>query len=307
MTGLTSRRVRVEQRQGRLVRRAVFACPGPLLHPGAQVLVGDLDVEELAPGHKVALNVMHATFHLAFVLGRARPGRADHEPIVLRHPPVSFTENGVVDQRLEHRRFQVVGHDPPGDAAPTLERAAMQRNPGGGLLIEDQLGVLVAAVAERGDEDVSVAHLPAGRIIQLAHTAKVNLRLFSRRRMHPHKHLWGLGPQLVHEPAHRRITALIVVIVLQVLPNRGHFDALFDPRLHHFAVWLDTRRHAGWLRWLAPRGRQRGIVRQGPLRVQVALRRGPGLILAHRRARQLQVLGDAALALASPQAVKQFS
>jgi hypothetical protein len=129
------------------------------------VLVGGVDVEELAPGHKVALHIAHAILDLAFVPWGAWPGRADQEAIVLGHTPVGLSKHRIVHQRLHHRGLEIVRHDAPGNAAKALEGAAMQPDPGGHLLVKDELGILVAAVAQGGDKDVGAAQPVAVRVV----------------------------------------------------------------------------------------------------------------------------------------------
>jgi len=125
--------------------------------------------------------------------------------------------------------------------------------------------------------------------------------------MHAHEHLRGGGPQLVHEAPYRGVTARILVVILQVLPDRHHLHTLFDPHPHDFPVRLHARRGTRRLGRFSPCRRQRGVVRQRTGCVQVALRLCPFLVLAHGCARHLQVLGYAPLTLASAQTIDQFS
>ena len=269
------------------------------LHPGPQVLVGHVDVEKLVPGHKVALHIVHATLDLAFVPRCVWPGGADQKAIVLGHAPVGFAQHRIVDQGLDHRSFEVVRHDPLGHAAPALEGAPVQPNPGRHFLVKDQLGILVTAVAQGGDKDVGRAQSTAGRVVQLTHRAKVHLHLFARGGVHAHKHLRCSGPQLPYKTPHRRVAALVVIVVLQTLPDGHHLDPLFQQPLHDLPVRLHARGHARRVGRLAQRGRQRGLIRQraGPLPGSLAL--PPTPVLVHRRARQAQILGNASLALAA--------
>ena len=121
------------------------------------MLIGGVDVQKLASGHKVALHIVHAAFHLALVSRRTRAGRTDHKAIVLCHAPVGFAKHWIVDQDLDHCCFQIIDDDPSGHTTPALERASMQANPGWRLLVEDQLRILVAAIAQGGDKGVGPA------------------------------------------------------------------------------------------------------------------------------------------------------
>ena len=105
---------------------------------------------------------------------------------MLGEAAVGFAQDRIVQGGLEHRRLEVVEHDPGGHAAEALEGAAMQAQPGGDLLVEDQLGVLVAAEGEGHDEDVGGAQLAAPRVEEGASRAEVDLSLLARQRMDTH-------------------------------------------------------------------------------------------------------------------------
>jgi hypothetical protein len=81
----------------------------------------------------------------------------------------------------------------------------MARQPGADPLIEDELGVLMTAVAERHDEDPGAPRTAADRIEQCASAAEINLRLFAWRGVHPYDRS-GVGSlQRAHEAADRRV------------------------------------------------------------------------------------------------------
>ena len=165
----------------------------------------------------------------------------------------------------------------------------------------------MAAVAEGSDEDVGPPQPTAAGIVQLSHPTKVHLPLFSWGRVHAHECVWLARSQPIHEPPYGRITAQVLVVILQMLPDRHHLDALIDPRLHDVPVRLDTRLGARCLGRVPQRRCQHGVIRQGTVRVQVSLRLRPCLVFVHRRTRHTQVLGNAPLALASAQTIDQLS
>jgi hypothetical protein len=80
-----------------------------------------MQIGKLLAGQKAAFGEVHAMFHFALVLGRARPVWADQEAIVLGLPPIRLAEHRVVQVRLEDGGFQVVQDDPPRDAAEPLK------------------------------------------------------------------------------------------------------------------------------------------------------------------------------------------
>ena len=137
------------------------------------------------------------THFFAFVLRCGGPCRADDTAIVLRHPPVGFAQDRTVDQDLDNRGLQIVRHQAMGHTTPELKGAAMQTDPGGDLLIEDELGILVPAEGQRGNENVGGAGTAALGIVQLADGAEIDLRFLAGGRMHPHHGLRFGGTELM--------------------------------------------------------------------------------------------------------------
>ena len=91
------------------------------------------------------------------------------------HAPVGFAQYRIEHQGLQHRRFQIVGHDAPRDTPKALEGAPVQRQPGGDLLVKNQFGVLMPTVAQRSHKGIGRAQPTTDRVEQPADAAKVNL------------------------------------------------------------------------------------------------------------------------------------
>lgn len=287
--------------------RPVPARAGHLVHPGVEALVGDPQVDERLAGQEVALDVMHAVFDFALVAGLARGGGADQKAVVQPQAAIGLAQHRVVHQGLQHRRLEIVRHHPVGHAAEALEGAPMQANPGRRLLIEDELGVLVAAEAQGRHERPGWARAAAVRVVQWPDRAKVDLQLFARRAVDAHHRVRGDRAQAMHVAAHGRVAAGIAVVVAQALKDGGHFDALIDQVLDDRLIRLDGGRHVRRPRAAAQQDAQGRVIRQGLLGPQIAERLGQVPVLAHGGARQAHVAGDAAFALARPQPMDQIA
>jgi len=83
------------------------------------------------------------------------------------------------------------------------------------------------APGQRHDESPGRTQLTALRIQHLAGVAEIDLGLFAGLDFDAYDNVWPLGFQGADEAPHRGVTADIMVLVLQPLKDRGHFDALF--------------------------------------------------------------------------------
>jgi hypothetical protein len=208
-----------------------------------------MQIGELLAGQKAAFGEVHAIFHFALVLGRAWAVGADQETVVLGLPPIRLAENRVVQVRLEDGRLQVVQDDALRDAAEPLEGVAVAGQPGADLLVEDELGVLMTAVAERHDEDPGATRPAADRVEQRPRAAEIHLRFFARSGVHPHHRVRSRWLERVHEAADRRIAARIAAFTEPI--EDGHLlYARGEQLLHLGAVRLDGGWRPRWLgRW----------------------------------------------------------
>lgn len=71
---------------------------------------------------RVLLNVIDATLHLPLVSGHARFGRQKHATVVVGKGLHLRMQFGIEPVRMQHRRLEIVEHDPPGHAAEVPER-----------------------------------------------------------------------------------------------------------------------------------------------------------------------------------------
>jgi hypothetical protein len=292
-----------EQPQGRLMRRAVITASGGLVDPDRKPLVGDPDVRKVLARHEVALQIVNPIFDLALVAGRMGLGGADDEAVVLRHPAVGFTQDRVMNQSLGHGRLQVVRHDPPGNPAPSREGPPVQSDPGGNLLVEDQLSILMTAVAQGRNKRIGGAQAIRGRVIQLPHRAEVHLGLLARRGVHPHHHPWLDWSKTVDIAADGGIAPVEAVVVPQALKDGHHLHLLIEELLDDLGVGFDRRGGPRRLRRIPQSRRNRTVLRHGRARLQEAPLLGQFMVTVHGNPRNPQVPGDTPLALAGAQAV----
>jgi len=80
----------------------------------------------------------------------------------------------------------------------------MQLQPRLHPLVEHEFYVLVTAPGQRHHERPRLAAL-VGFVLHGARIAKVDLRLFTRRALHPHRHINRRRFQAMHKPLHRRV------------------------------------------------------------------------------------------------------
>jgi integrase len=102
---------------------------------------------------------------------------------------------------------------------------AMARQRGADPLIEDQLGVLVAAVAKRHHEVPGASWPATNRIEQRAGEPEIDLRLLARRGVHPHDRRRPDWLQRPHEATHRRVAARVAACT-DAVEDGHHLDAV---------------------------------------------------------------------------------
>src|SRR5262245_32559770 len=110
----------------------------------------------------------------------------DEEAVVLGAFAVASTGLRLGEAGAHHCRFEVVGHYALGYAAEAGKGVLVTEQPGRLTLVEDQLGVEVAAEGQHHDEDPGLAHRAAARIESQPRVAEVHLCLGARRDLDPH-------------------------------------------------------------------------------------------------------------------------
>ncbi|MCL5110509.1 MAG: hypothetical protein M1401_16915 [Chloroflexi bacterium] len=231
----------LEEGQRGLVSGAMLAGARPLRDPQRQFAVGLVDVGELLAGEERTLDEVDAVLDLAFVFGGRRAGRADYEAVVLGKAPVRLAQHGVVQRGLQHGGLEVVEHDLGRDAAETLEGPPVQGQPGGNLLVEDDLSVLVAAEREGQYEDVTLTQPPADGIEEGAGGAEVHLGLLAGGAVQAHRDLLLGRLEVVNEAADGGVGATVTVLPAEAVEDGHHLHALGEKVHHELAVGLDRR------------------------------------------------------------------
>jgi len=128
---------------------------------------------------------------------------------------------------LDYVPRNIIRHHPPWHTPEKGQGPLVQLQPGVDLLVTDDFGVLVAAVSQGGHKHITLPRLPRFGVVDGTNTAKIHLQLFPGFGMYPYVGFFLFRPHMVHEAPHRRITALIAVIVTQALEDRRHFQPLF--------------------------------------------------------------------------------
>src|SRR5579872_4615086 len=241
----------LEAGQGSHVSRAVIAGTSHMKRPVAEVLVGLVDISEDAPSEGVALDVMDAALDLALVLRSRDAAGSDREAVMLRHAAVGALDLGILEAGAGDGRFEIVDDDAADDAAKELPGMDVAGDPGLDTLVEDELGIEMAAVGEDQNEGPGSAHLAAGGIQEAARVAEVDLRLLPRGHLDPHEGLGSGRSLLADEPEHAGVAARKLILVAEDLEDRLGLDSLAMKPQDFVAEALDPGGRAGfWIREL---------------------------------------------------------
>lgn len=124
----------------------------------------------------------------------------------------------------QHRRLEVVGLHPLRSSAKELEGAPDRPQEGGDALVQHELIVGVAAMAEGHDEEVDLSPLPAIR--DAAHLAEVDLRLLARGVAHAAVDLGVDSPEGPHASLDALVGGVEAGLSGQVLVDLHRTQAL---------------------------------------------------------------------------------
>ena len=228
-----------------LVGGAVHAVAGRAEQPGAKLRIGVDEVAELAKRYERTLDVLHRRLHPALLLRVAHRARLDLESVALGALGVGTLHLGVVVAGAGDRALRIVDGQAPRHAVEPLERPAVTAQPGGDLLVGDDLGVGVTRPSQRHDEDPGAEQLAGAPVDDLRSLAEVDLRrLAGLERQHGgHLRVSGLKP--CEEPAHRGVRAGEAVAAHQSAVDGGALDALTPPTLDPLAMRLGQRGDRG--------------------------------------------------------------
>ena len=203
------------------------------------------------------------------------------------------------------RRFE---HDAAGNTPEELERRAMQAEPRGDRLIEDELGVLVATAGQRHHEDPRPPHAAAFGIKELAGEAEVHLGLVARRHFQTERGPARAWRQPTQEAFHRGVAAREAVLLDQELPDGLAFDPALVQGEDALAQRLDARLLMGGplrRRRLQQSG-ERGRVGQRAVG-EHAMASGSDAVMGDGVATDAEVPGDPAVRLAQLQPAENLT
>src|SRR5258708_10394979 len=235
----------LEARQGRHMSRAVIAGPGDVEGPVTQVLIGLVDVAEDAPGESVALDVMDTILDLALVCGGRESAGGDREAVVLRAGPVGALDLGIQEAGAGDCRLKIVDDYPADDAIEELPGVDVTGDPRLDRLIEDELGIDVAAVGEDHDEGRRAADLARRRLEEAAGIAEVHLRLIPSGNLDADEGFGRRRSLTADESIDPGVAPLKLVLVPEDLEDGAGFHPLLVEAKDLGAVRLHRRNGPG--------------------------------------------------------------
>lgn len=142
--------------------------------------------------------------------------------------------------------------------------------PGIYLLIEDDLGILMAAPAQGHEEKPGFDLLSGAQIHQCRPGTKIDLGRLARHKIQVHRRLGRIEIEGANETVDRGVTATEGVLAHQCLVDGFALDPLLSPARHGIAIRLNRRLGERPRPWGAKGLHQYRIVRQGTARIQPA-------------------------------------
>ena len=142
-----------------------------------------------------------------FFFGSRTEQGLDLESVALGAFGVGTLHLGVVVAGAGDGALGIVDGQALWHAVEPLERTAVTSEPGGDLLVGDDLGVGVARPRRRHDEDPGAEQLPGARVEDLRPLAEVDLRGLAGVELKDRGHLRVSGLEACEEAAHRGVRA----------------------------------------------------------------------------------------------------
>ena len=296
-----------EAGQGLLVGGAVDAVAGGAEQPGAQLRIGVDEVAELAQRDERTLEVLHRRFHPALFFRVAHRTGLDLESVALGALRVGALHLGVVVAGPGDRALRIVDGQALGHAVEPLERTAVTSQPGGDLLVGDDLGVGVTRPRQRHDEDPGAQQLTGARVEDLGTLAEVDLRGLAGVELEHGGDLRVSGLEACEEAAHRGVRAGEAVAAHQGGVDGGALDALTPPTRDPLAMRLRQRGHRGLCAYRAQVHRKLAVARQRRGGVEPARRLGGEAKLRRLAPTHQPGTGDGAVGVAQPHTGKYLT
>ena len=296
-----------EAGQGLLVGGAVDAVSGGAEQPRAQLRIGVGEVAELAKRNERALDVLHSGLHPALLFWVSRWAGFDLESVALGALGVGTLHLGVVVASAGDGALGVVDGQASRHAVEPLERAAVTSQPGGDLLVDDDLGVGVTRPRQRHHEDPRAQHLTGARVEDLRTLAEVDLRGLAGVELKDRRHLWVSGLQACEETAHRGVRTGEAVAAYQRVVDRGALDTLTPPTRDPLPMRFRQRGNRGLRAHRAQVDGKLAVAGQRRGAVEPAVRLGGATKPRHFAPTHQPNTGNGAVGIAQPHASQYLS
>ena len=187
-------------------------------------------------------------------------------------------------------------------AVEPLKRSPVTSEPGGDLLVGDDLGVAVTRPDQRHDEDPGAQQLTGAPVEDLRTLAEVDLRRLAGVELQDGGDLWVSGLDAREEAAHRGVRAGEAVAAYQSAVDSGALDSLTPPTRDPLAMWFSQRGDRGlWAHRTQMRAKL-GIAGQGRGDVEPARRLGGAAKLRHLAPTHQPDTRNGAVGIAQPHA-----
>ena len=178
----------------------------------------------------------------------------------------------------------------------------MTSEPGGDLLVGDDLGVGVARPGQRHDEDPGAQQLTGAPVEDLRTLAEVDLRRLAGVELQDGGDLWVSGLDAREEAAHRGVRAGEAVAAYQSAVDSGALDSLTPPTRDPLAMWFGQRGDRGRCAHRTQMRAKLGIAGQGRGDVEPARRLGGAAKLRHLAPTHQPDTRNGAVGIAQPHA-----
>ncbi len=207
---------------------------------------------------------------------RAGTVGADQESKVLSQTAVRLTQNGILKISFEDCGFQVIEDYALDNPTEELEGMFTTAEPGGNLLVEDELDILMAGPGEGHDEHPGFSWTACQWVPLQTGVAEVDLGFLSRRCLDPAESLRLFGYQPLDETPHGGIAAVKAMVVPQTAPDGDTFDPGLVELDDHPGQGLQGTEHVPWAGRRTGQGSQLLPLGQRPGRVQQPFSPGQG-------------------------------
>lgn len=167
---------------------------------------------------------MGARFDLSLVLRGGGPARGDEKTVMEGTFLVRPLHLGILDHRFDDGGPEVIDFELAGHAVEPLEGMAMEFEPGGNLLVEDEFDILVTATGENHHEGPGFAKDTGVGVNEFAGLGEIDLGLETGLGFDAGNRLgWQVGFEGFDE-AIQGWEGMVVAMLAKPLENSGNLD-----------------------------------------------------------------------------------